>query len=267
MGSVSGSKPIAEPDALKIAIAVAFALFRSKRLGQQSAPPSSSLSDSDVHRWKRKAKERKRELISLKEELKQLEEGREPQSDAVPQIVSCRCHFFDGCGLSGARNLSSGVEGIGDGDAGCNDWIDDVLRRRFLRQDLDDNNEMEWLCTSVDFLLELCGSDFSENGNCNFASLSHQAMDSILDPFDNAFPDMHDRMFMMMQLTEFIISDNLHIWTKNGDLDSKLFEEWLRSILQARKALGALENRNGLYLIYLERIIGATAKQLHRKIN
>lgn len=54
MATVSGSKPIAERDSLKIAIAVAFSLFRSRRLGQQSAPPSSSLSDADVHRWKTK---------------------------------------------------------------------------------------------------------------------------------------------------------------------------------------------------------------------
>ena len=162
MEPISKPKTIAEPDALKMAIAVAFAVVRTKRLGQHSAVPSSSLADAEIHRWKRKvpflslqslsvhypvekkfckirlteienfqAEERKREVISLREEINRLEEGREPNSDPVPQIISCRCRFFDGCGLSGAR-----AKGIGKGDD--DDWIDDALRRRFLRHGMFD---------------------------------------------------------------------------------------------------------------------------------
>ena len=105
-----------------------------------------------------------------------------------------------------------------------------------------------------------------------------------------------------IQLTEFIIQDNLQLWMKNGDLGNSMsisifistwllifltlkqkpfqrltnpvlnltesslsssdqFDEWVRSILQARQALEALEHRSGSYLIYLERVIGVTAKQ------
>ncbi|KAG1327525.1 putative protein MULTIPOLAR SPINDLE 1 [Cocos nucifera] len=55
-------------------------------------------SDSDAQRWKRKC-------------------------DAEPPIVSCRCHFFDGFGDLGGDAVSSAGE----------HWIDEVLRRRFLR--------------------------------------------------------------------------------------------------------------------------------------
>jgi hypothetical protein len=40
-----------------------------------------------------------------------------------PPVASCRCHFFDGCG-----DLPPPT----DGDAGEH-WVDDVLRRRFVR--------------------------------------------------------------------------------------------------------------------------------------
>lgn len=41
-----------------------------------------------------------------------------------------------------------------------------------------------------------------------------------------------------------------------------LFEEWVRSVLQARKNLELLEWRNGLYMLYAERVIGELAKQV-----
>ncbi|MQL81681.1 hypothetical protein Taro_014142 [Colocasia esculenta] len=399
--STSSPKPATDLDALKIAVAVA--VLRSKQRRQQSSfSSSSSVPAEDSQRWKRKAKERKREVTALREELKQLEEcGKGVQQDVFP--LSCRCHFFDGCGASNSgRPVSSGGNGGNDGGGSCDHWIDDVLRRRFLRhgtllslvwllsvslssafwlsgschrfpvrwkerqrrlegavrkrhcivpirflEDPNDDDEMERLSISVDFLVELCGSNFPDKDTSVTAS-SHQAVDSILvslkkllflkkddklieeivyslitrllqrmctlsrkegssasgrnsqlcvqhlirklsnepfvgqramflvsrrissladsltimDPFDDAFPDMHDCMFMMMQLIEFMISDNLQIWTTNRELDSKLFEEWLRSVLQARKVFEVLENRNGLYLIYLERIIGEVANQV-----
>ncbi|XP_078444059.1 multipolar spindle 1 [Wolffia australiana] len=361
---------MAAAESLKMAIAVAFALSRTKRLAEEPAAVSSSPADADADRWKKKAKERKRELISLREEVKRLEAERERGSDDVMQIVSCRCQFFDESGVFGPRKPSSGAEGEGEWESCGNDWIDDALRRRFFRHirwrkrqrkvegstcnrscaGLDDGDEIGWLCISVDFLLELSSSKVSENDANNFAALSHLATDSILaslrklmasknkdplvedvvnrlltcllqrmwpaiekfgtgtpvankvvdihvqhlirilggdpymgqwalflvsqkiscvadtllitDPFDDVYPNMHDYMYMMMQLTESILQDNLHEWTKKSTLDSKLFEEWLRSTLKAREAMGALENRNGLYLIYLDRIIGSTAKQL-----
>lgn len=39
-----------------------------------------------------------------------------------------------------------------------------------------------------------------------------------------------------------------------------LFEEWVASVLQARKALEVLESRNGLYVMYMDRVVGELAR-------
>lgn len=39
-----------------------------------------------------------------------------------------------------------------------------------------------------------------------------------------------------------------------------MFEEWTTSILHARKALALLESRNGLYVLYMDRVTGELAK-------
>lgn len=41
-----------------------------------------------------------------------------------------------------------------------------------------------------------------------------------------------------------------------------LLEDWVTSIVQARKALELLESRNGLYALYMDRVTGELAKQL-----
>jgi hypothetical protein len=43
--------------------------------------------------------------------------------ETEPPVASCRCHSFDGCGDLPAQPGGSGGE----------HWVDDVLRRRFLR--------------------------------------------------------------------------------------------------------------------------------------
>ncbi|KAF5760972.1 putative protein MULTIPOLAR SPINDLE 1 [Helianthus annuus] len=40
----------------------------------------------------------------------------------------------------------------------------------------------------------------------------------------------------------------------------ELFEEWVTSILHARKGLQLLESRCGLYILYVDRLIGLIAK-------
>lgn len=45
------------------------------------------------------------------------------QGEDLPQIAACKCHFFDGCG-----DLRKDRENGGD-----EHWINEVLRRRFLR--------------------------------------------------------------------------------------------------------------------------------------
>ncbi|KAF5204324.1 Multipolar spindle, partial [Thalictrum thalictroides] len=88
--------------------------------------------------------------------------------------------------------------------------------------------------------------------------------DSLLfmDPFDNVFPNAHSCMFLLIQLVEFLISDYIQFWTSDREIDMPLFEEWLTSVVQARKALSLLESRNGLYLLYMDRVTGELAKQV-----
>ncbi|XP_039115553.1 protein MULTIPOLAR SPINDLE 1 [Dioscorea cayenensis subsp. rotundata] len=340
------SSSTSDPSSLKLAIAIA--LLRSKNLNFSS-------SHSDAQRWRQKAKERKREIQRLREEFKQLEDG--IRAEVVPQIAACRCHFFDDCGKLSPRSGQIGREGL---------WIDEVLRRRFLRlmrwkerrRKLDDSvrkrhfielnseDEIGKLNTSIDFLVELSNGKFVEN-DFSFRALSHQAVDFILaslrnllslekesevieemitglilnmtqrmctatneeslasatdadfcvqhlirklgdepfigqrvvlavsqkiciqvdsllltDPFDDAYLGANDSMFLMIQLIEFLISDYLSIWTANEDFDWRLLEEWTRSVLQARNALVLLESRNGLYVLFIERVIREIGKQL-----
>ncbi|XBI37961.1 hypothetical protein VPH35_123143 [Triticum aestivum] len=84
----------------------------------------------------------------------------------------------------------------------------------------------------------------------------------LLDPFDDSFPDMHGNMFIMIQLIEFLISDYMKIWLCCEQFDKKIFEEWVRSILKARKDLEVLENINGLYVVYIERVVGRLAREV-----
>ncbi|KAL1372104.1 protein MULTIPOLAR SPINDLE 1 isoform X1 [Arachis duranensis] len=84
------------------------------------------------------------------------------------------------------------------------------------------------------------------------------------DPFDDAFPDMHESMFLMIQLIEFMVSDYLLEWSKSEDFDKVLLEDWVSSIIQAKKALELLESRNGLYVLYMDRVTGELAKQFGR---
>jgi len=41
-----------------------------------------------------------------------------------------------------------------------------------------------------------------------------------------------------------------------------LFEEWIASFLDARKALQLLEKRSGLYALYMDRVTGELARQV-----
>ncbi|ONK70477.1 uncharacterized protein A4U43_C05F34120, partial [Asparagus officinalis] len=65
-----------------------------------------------------------------------------------------------------------------------------------------------------------------------------------------------------IQLMELLILDSVQEWTSNEDFDKRIFEEWVRSILQARKSLELLECRNSLYMLYIERVIGELVKQV-----
>ncbi|KAK6942314.1 hypothetical protein RJ641_027691 [Dillenia turbinata] len=83
-----------------------------------------------------------------------------------------------------------------------------------------------------------------------------------LDPFDRAFPCMHRNMFLMIQLIEFLVSDHFVTWSRDEGFENLLFEEWVTSLIHARKSLELLENRNGLYVIYMDRVVGELAKRV-----
>ncbi|KAM7472914.1 hypothetical protein LguiA_011097 [Lonicera macranthoides] len=179
-------------ESLKLAIAMA--LFRSKLLHK---PPPDNLpsSQSDAQKWKRKAKERKQEILRLKQDLKEAEDG--SQYDLFPQSASCKCYFFDNLGKLSPMCLGEG----------CDKRFNDVLRRRFLRQvrlkerrrkrtdgstrpqclsDYNIEDETEQLSASVDFLVELCEKVSSVKvDDANFANWSHQAVDFILAALKN----------------------------------------------------------------------------------
>lgn len=48
---------------------------------------------------------------------------------------------------------------------------------------------------------------------------------------------------------------------KDRDL-TVLLEDWVTSILHAKKGLELLESRNGLYLLYMDRVTGELAKRV-----
>ncbi|KAJ8750659.1 hypothetical protein K2173_015840 [Erythroxylum novogranatense] len=82
------------------------------------------------------------------------------------------------------------------------------------------------------------------------------------DPFEDGFTNMHESLFIMIQLIEFLVCDNLLTWAKDDKFDTVLFEEWVASVHQARKALELLESRNGLYVLYMDRVTGELQKQI-----
>ncbi|CAF2137253.1 BnaA02g08030D [Brassica napus] len=84
----------------------------------------------------------------------------------------------------------------------------------------------------------------------------------VMDPFDESFPEMDECMFILIQLTEFLICDYLLPWAESEAFETVVFEEWIASVVHARKAVAALEERNGLYLLYMDRVTGELAKRV-----
>ncbi|KAJ6362129.1 hypothetical protein OIU78_002519 [Salix suchowensis] len=166
-------------DDQSLKLAVAISLLRSKLLRKQPPPPprpSNPPSETDALRWKRKAEERKQELLRLREDLKEAEDPL--QCDLFPQTALCKCYFFDNLGKISPKS-------VGDGS---DRRFNDILRRRFLRQvrikerrkrinnsnikrfsDIYSKNEAEQLTAAVDFLLELC--DTTSPGRVNYLLL------------------------------------------------------------------------------------------------
>ncbi|CAI9787423.1 unnamed protein product [Fraxinus pennsylvanica] len=181
---------------LKLAIAMAILKYKRLQKPNDGDPqlPCNNASESDVIKWKQKAKERKAEILRLKEDLRLAEDG--IQYDVFPQSASCKCYFFDTFGELSPKLSDDGSE--------SNQWrFKDVLRRRFLRQvrlcerkrkrlgglteqtcisDYASENELEQLRASIDFLVELCETVSPLRvEESNFKNWSHEAVEFILD--------------------------------------------------------------------------------------
>ncbi|XP_066326772.1 protein MULTIPOLAR SPINDLE 1-like isoform X2 [Miscanthus floridulus] len=184
-------------DSPSLKAALAMALIHYNRLPGKATATAAAAGTSPpplVH-WKRKAKDRKREILRLREELKLLQDGARGE-EMEPPVASCRCHFFDGCGDLPPQQ----------GGGGGEHWVDEVLRRRFLRLvrwkekrrrvdrplpscsliDFNSEDEMQQLSMSIDFLVELSDGIFAKReAGPSFATFSHQTVDFILATLKN----------------------------------------------------------------------------------
>nr|CAD1823152.1 unnamed protein product [Ananas comosus var. bracteatus] len=144
--------------------------------------------------------------------------------DEPPPIASCRCHFFDGCG-----------DGAGGGH-----WIDEVLRRRFLRLvrwkerrkkvdgsirrrsfiEFNNENEIERLGTSIEFLVELSDNIMGKGEyDSSFSTFSHQAVDFILASLKNIISSQKESELLEEMANGLIMRLMKRMCTMN---DSKL---------------------------------------------
>ncbi|WZY75598.1 hypothetical protein YC2023_021982 [Brassica napus] len=321
--SFAEANQMEKEESLKLAIAVS--LIQSKIQNRRSS--------SDALRWKHKAKERKKEIMRLQEDLKHAE-----SCDLFPENASCKCYFFDNMGEFSDRRKDKGEKEI-------NSTISKIAALRFLFNEPGYVEEAEHLKISIDFLLELAEAD---SNSSNFSNWSHEVVDFILaslrklismgrnleaveesvsymitqlikrmctpsignevkqletsaglyvqhlirklgsdpyigqraifsvsqrlsilaenllvmDPFDESFPEMDECMFILIQLTEFLICDYLLPWAESEAFETVVFEEWIASVIHARKAVAALDQRNGLYLLYMDRVTGELAKRV-----
>ncbi|CAN1328626.1 Protein MULTIPOLAR SPINDLE 1 [Linum perenne] len=286
----NGTAASSREESLKLALAIS--LVRSKLINSQKPPPPplpEPSSGSDALRWKRKAKDRKQEIIRLREDLKEAEDA-SSKCDLFPQTAACKCYLFDDLG-----KLRS--EYAGDGS---DSRFKDVLRRRFFRQEslkkilqLGEKIELiEGIVSSlimrllrricspsqrdashaginyqsqVQHLLRKLGTE-SFIGQRILLSISERVStiaENLLcmDPFGEAFPNIHRSLYIMIQLIEFLISDYVPAWSSAVRFDTELLEEWVTSFLHARKALQLLESRHGLYVLYMDRVANELAKQ------
>ncbi|KAH9622690.1 hypothetical protein KSS87_011551 [Heliosperma pusillum] len=198
----SSSTPLTSNSDDSIKLAIAIALLRSK-LSSQSKPQQQQQQQQhslSALRWKLKAKDRKKEVLRLQQELKHLEA--DLRGDLYPKNASCKCYFFtDLKGLS-PRMLNFGAH----------HRLTDILRRRFLRQvrlhksvknstrsSIDQRNyaelyreeETEQLKLSAEFLVDLCQT--SNSSTPHYASLTHQAVDFILGSLNHGLSAGRDQ--------------------------------------------------------------------------
>nr|BAD09066.1 hypothetical protein [Oryza sativa Japonica Group]BAD10393.1 hypothetical protein [Oryza sativa Japonica Group] len=266
--------------------ALAMALIHYNRLPSRAAAAAAP-SPQALLNWKRKAKDRKREILRLREELKLLQEyNTEDEVQQLSLSIDFLVELSDGLFakreagssfttfshqavdfiLASLKNILSSerekeiIEEI----------INGLVARLMKRMCTTPENAGSVDCSDAQFSLQHL---FRKLGNEEFVGqriilaisqkISNVSEKLLLaDPFDDGFPEMHSNMFIMIQLIEFLISDSFNNWLCRDHFDRKLFEEWVRSILKARKDLEVLDGRNGLYVVYIERVIGRLAREV-----
>ncbi|XP_044981157.1 DNA mismatch repair protein MutL-like isoform X2 [Hordeum vulgare subsp. vulgare] len=87
---------------------------------------------------------------------------------------------------------------------------------------------------------------------------SSYLVSEIDDGVENVFSSLSHRI----QLIKFLISDHMKNWLCCEQFGKKIFVEWARSILKARKDLEILENINALYVVYIEGVVGRLAREV-----
>uniref|UniRef100_K3YNE1 Uncharacterized protein n=1 Tax=Setaria italica TaxID=4555 RepID=K3YNE1_SETIT len=112
--------------------------------------------------WERKAKDLKHGILCLCEELKLLQGT---PCETEPPVVSCRCHFFDGCG-----DLPPPRPGV-DGEH----WVEFRILWRFSTAFLVELSDS--ILARVNLMLNLL---VHREACSSFATFSHQAVDFIL---------------------------------------------------------------------------------------
>ncbi|XP_057857397.1 protein MULTIPOLAR SPINDLE 1 isoform X4 [Cryptomeria japonica] len=170
----------------QLKLAMAMSILRSRSKQPQAV--------QDLQHWKKKAKERKGELIKLKNDIKEIKDGM--LSEMLPQVASCKCQFFD------ILNSSSTEEQIRSQE-GDDCAMHDVLLRQFLRkvrlrERLKNHKD---ICTGcvlpidhyscdgekgnlvfvANFLLELVNMQSPAFNKQLFSTYAHQAVDFIRD--------------------------------------------------------------------------------------
>ncbi|KAL8040867.1 hypothetical protein ABFX02_10G128200 [Erythranthe guttata] len=285
---------------LKLALALAIVKTRRRQKLPSSAATTAAAaangdsqgisgdnSKSDAIKWKTKAKQRKEEILRLKEDLK-IAEDTAIESE-MEQLRASVDFLVELCETSSPREVEESkfknwshqaVDFIlatlkallsgGKIDEKIESIVSSLIMRLMRRMCNESQGEELAECNAFQFyvqhLMRKLGTD-PYVGQRVILSVSQRisiVAESLLfvDPFDGAFPKMHNCMYIMIQLIEFLISDNLLSWSTRQDFDTKLLEEWVLSVFHARKGLELLESRNSLYMLYMDRVVGDLTRHL-----
>ncbi|GLJ48202.1 hypothetical protein SUGI_1017920 [Cryptomeria japonica] len=214
----------------QLKLAMAMSILRSRSKQPQAV--------QDLQHWKKKAKERKGELIKLKNDIKEIKDGM--LSEMLPQVASCKCQFFD------ILNSSSTEEQIRSQE-GDDCAMHDVLLRQFLRkvrlrERLKNHKD---ICTGcvlpidhyscdgekgnlvfvANFLLELVNMQSPAFNKQLFSTYAHQAVDFIRDSVQGLSTREEDETFITAVVNNLIrlLINRICSTPKHNDFDASVY--------------------------------------------